>query len=248
MGRWLTTGYSLTESYYPWFATKWSLPKANEYRFGVPLDTGSYSWWPCSPAVGIAGLMLLRGRSRSIFFIFAASYVPFFVFYTLLEFGRGWDMGYGPRFTLPSVLPMAVGTGVAFARMWATARSRHSAFEAWRIGGPVAVACAAAALGIVRIAPLLYPYTYAEVKSRNRLHEAIDQAHMHDAIVLAGGGFNNTDPKDLPENLPLELYPNQEVLIAIETEPEVVDCLRARYPLRRLYRAAPTNPVVISPY
>jgi hypothetical protein len=146
------------------------------------------------------------------------------------------------------VLPMAVGTGVAFARMWATARSRHSAFQAWRIGGPIAVASAAAVLGIVRVAPLLYPGTYTEVESHNRLHEAIDRANLHDAIVLAGGGFNNTDPKDLPENLPFELYPNQEVLIANDTDPEAVDCIRERYPTRRLYRAAPTNPVAISPY
>ena len=248
LGRWFTTGYSLMESFYPYFVTKWSVPKATEFRFGVPLDTGSYCWWPCSPAVGIAGLMLLRGRSRGIFFIFAAAYVPFCAFYTLLEFGRGWDLGYGPRYALPTVVPMAVGTGVAFARMLATARSRHSAFEAWRIGGPVAVACAAAALGVVRIAPLLYPVTYAEVQTRNRLHEAIDQAHLHNAIVLAGYGFNTTDPKDLPENLPLELYPNQEVLIANDTEPEAVECIRERYPTRRLYRAAPTTPVIISPY
>jgi hypothetical protein len=248
LGRWFTTGYSLTASLYPWFATKWSVPKATEYRFGVPLDTGSYCWWPCSPAVGIAGLMLLRGRSRSLFFVFAAGYVPFLVFYTLLEFGRGWDLGYGPRFTLPAVLPMAVGTGVAFARLWITARSRHSSVPALRLGGPVAVALACAALGIVRVAPLLYPVTYTEVQNHNRLHEAIDQAHLHDAIVLAGYGFNNTDPKDLPENLPFELYPDQDVLIANETEGEVVECLRERYPTRRLYRALPTNPVAISAY
>jgi hypothetical protein len=248
LGRWFATGYSLMASYYPWFAVKWSIPEAKAFRWGTPLDSGSYCWWPCSPAVGLAGLMLLRGRSRGIFVIFLLSYVPFFVLYTLLELGRGWDLGYGPRYAFPAVVPMAVGTGVALARLWSAARSRSSSLPPLQLGGPIAVALASGLVAVVRIAPLIYPPTYADVQLHNRLHEALAQTNLHDAIVLAGPGLSNTDPKDLPENLPLELYPNQDVLIANDTDTEVVECLRERFPKRRLYRASSGNPIGFSPY
>ena len=248
LGRWFATGYSLTTTFYPWVSLKWSVPQADQFRWGVPLDTGSYCWWPCSPAVGLAGIAALRGEGRRLGFIFACSFVPFCLLYTLLELGRGWDLGYGPRYMLPAVLPMAVGTGVLLAHLWTGARSRGSASPAWMRGGPVMLALAAVLLGVVRIAPLLYPPTFADVQAHNRLHAAIQAARVHDAVVFAGAGFNTTNPKDLTENLPLDLYPNQDVLIALDTTPELTECVRRQFPRRRFYRAVPGPTVSIVPY
>ena len=246
LGEWFRTGYSLTGIVYPWAKLLWSLPKANEFRWGIPIATGSYCWWPCSPAVGLAGLASMRGRSRRIGFIFFFGAIPLLILYTLSEFGRGYDVGYGPRYVLLLVLPMAIGTGVAFAGLWS--RARGAGGPALALGGPFAVAVVAVVLGVVRIAPLVYPYAYADVKAHNRLHDAIDHADLHDAIVFGGPGLNTTDPMDLPENLPLDSYPDQDVLIAIDRSPDEVKCVRDKYRGRTLYRAIPGEPVRIVRY
>jgi hypothetical protein len=104
------------------------------------------------------------------------------------------------------------------------------------------------AIGIVRVAPLVYLPTYSDVQAHNRLHEALARADLHNAVVFAGSGLNNTDPMDLTENLPLDLYPNQDVLVALERGPEVVRCVKDLYPRRRFYRAVPAPTVQIVPY
>jgi hypothetical protein len=165
-----------------------------------------------------------------------------------MEFGRGYDFGYGPRYQLPMVVPMAVGTGVVLAKMWQTARSRAVVTSALQAGGPVALALGAVFLGVVRIAPYLYPFNYHDVRTHNRLHDAIDEVKPHHAIVFGGEGLNTTDPMDLTENLPLDLYPNQDVLVAIDRGPEAVRCVRAQYPGWNFYHAIPGNPVHIVRY
>ncbi len=248
LGRWFATGYSLLAETYPWMDPKWSLPQPNEYKWAIPLATGAYCWWPCSPAVGLAGIASLRGRAQRIGFVFFFSYVPFLALYTLLSFGRGFDLGYGPRYTLPTVVPMAIGTGVALARVWVVARARWIEAPAIRAGGPAAVALTAIGLGVVRIAPLVYPVTYADVQLHNRLHEALAPLRLRNAVVFAGAGLNNTDPADLPENLPLELYPDQDVLIAVDRGPEVTRCVREQFPNRSFFRALPGPRVQIVPF
>ncbi len=243
LGAWFRTGYSLTETFYPWAKVAWSLPKPNEYRWGIPLATGSYCWWPSSPAVGLAGLALLRGRARRLSFVFFCGTLLLLVFYSLLEFGRGFDLGYGPRYELPTIVPMAVGTGVVLAMLWTKARVRAAGGNALSVGGPAALALAAVVLGIVRIAPLVYPYTYADVHGHNRLRDAIDVASLHNAVVFAGPGLNTTDPMDLTENLPLDLYPQQDVIIAIDRGPDEDRCVEHLYRGRTFYRAVPTDPV-----
>ncbi len=115
-------------------------------------------------------------------------------------------------------------------------------------GGPVAIAMAAAVLGVVRIAPLVYPYNYADVHNHNRLHEAIDTRSLHNAVVFGGGGLNTTDPMDLTENLPLDLYPDQDVLIVIDRDPDETRCVQNKYRSRTMYRAIPGDPVRIVRY
>ena len=249
LGKWFTTGYSLTESIYgSGFAASWSAPKANEYRWGLPFMTGAFCWWPCAPALGLAGLASLRGRAQGLSFVFAVSYAVFLTFYVLSTLGRGWDMGYGPRYTLPCVLPMAVGGGVLLADMGCAARRRGSSRRALDVGGPAAVALAAIGIGVVRLAPMVYPYVSAEVHVHNLLTEALARAPLHQAVVFGGYGFNNTDPKDLAEDLPLDLYPDQDVLVAVDGDPTQVRCVREQYPTRHLWRAVPGAPVGFVPY
>jgi hypothetical protein len=241
LGKWFTTGYSLTSITYSWTKVEWSVPQPNEFKWGVPLATGAYCWWPCSPAVGLAGIAALRGRAQRMGFVFFFALAPFVAFYTLLSLGRGFDLGYGPRYLLPSVVPMAVGTGVVLADLWRAARSRAGGPRALDAGGPAAVALVAVVVAVVRIAPLVYPFTYADVQSHNRLHEALARAHLHNAVVVAGNGLTNTDPMDLTENLPLDLYPNQDVLVAVDRGPEATACVREHYPGRTFYRAVPSG-------
>ena len=246
LGVWFKTGYSLAESIYPWAKVAWSLPRANEYRWGIPLATGSYCWWPASPAVGLAGIALLRGRARRLGLVFFCSAVALLTLYTLQELGRGFDFGYGPRYELPLVVPMAVGTGIVFSYLWTLARSSQG--DALAAGGPVAVAIGSALLGVIRIAPLVYPFNYADVHSHNRLHDAIDLSSPHNAVVFGGAGLNSTDPMDLTENLPLDLYPNQDVIIAIDRGPEETQCVQKYFHGRTFYRALPGDPVRLARY
>jgi hypothetical protein len=249
LGRWFQTGYALTETFYPWAKVAWSLPNANEYKWGIPLAAGSYCWWPCSPAVGFAGLAALKGRARRLAFVFFLGAIPLILLCTLNEFGRGYDFGYGPRYELPLLVPMAVGTGVILADLWTRARSSVAGASALSLGGPAAIALAAVVVGVVRIAPYLYPYAYADLHSHNRLKEAIeDSTDLHNAIVFGGVGLNTTDPLDLTENLPLDLYANQDVLVAIDRGPDETRCVQEKYRGRKFYRAIPTDPVRIVRY
>lgn len=249
LGRWFQTGYSLAETFYPWAKVAWSLPKPNEYKWGFPLAAGSYCWWPCSPAVGLAGLAALKGRARRLAFVFFLSAVSLVLLCTLTEFGRGFDLGYGPRYELPLLVPMAVGTGVVLADLWTRARAHAVGTSALALGGPAALALAAVVVGVVRIAPYLYPFTYADVRTHNRLKDAIDAStDLHNAVVFGGVGLNTTDPLDLTENLPLDLYPNQDVLIAIDRGPEETRCVQEKYRGRKFYRAIPSEPVRIVRY
>jgi hypothetical protein len=245
LGIWFKTGYSLAEATYTWDKAGWSLPEANEYKWGIPLSTGAYCWFPCAPAVGLAGLGLLRGRARRLCFVFFVGAIALLTLYTLQERGRGLDFGYGPRYQLPLVVPMAVGAGVVFGHLWA--RARAAGGSALALGGPVALALASVGIGVVRIAPLIYPHTYADVHDHNRLHDAIDASSLRHAIVLGGVGLNNTDPMDLTENLPLELY-DQDVLIAIDRGPDESRCVREKYKGRSFYLAIPGDPVRIIRY
>ena len=248
LGKWFQTGYSLTAALHPWANVTFSVPRPNEYTRVVPLETGSYCWWPLSPALGLAGLAALRGRARRLAPIFFFSCVPFLTFYAMAELGRSFDLGYGPRYQLPCVVPMAAGTGAVLATLWDTAKRRVHAGTALRAGGPAALAIASMVVGVVRIAPLVYPYNYADVKTHNRFHDALKIHPVHNAIVFAGGGLINTDPMDLTENLPLDLYPNQDVLVALDRSPDLVACVKELYPTRRYYRAVPGNDVTIVPY
>ena len=140
------------------------------------------------------------------------------------------------------------GQGFILADLWTRARTATAGVSAIAAAGPATIAMAAVVVGVVRIAPYLYPFTYADVHTHNRLHEAIDAASLHNAIVLGGLGLNTTDPLDLTENLPLDLYPNQDVLIAIDRGADETRCVLEKYRGRTFYRAIPSDPVRIVRY
>jgi hypothetical protein len=249
LGRWFETGYSLTrELRGDWAVFKLSAPRPNELRWGVPLATGSYCWWPSAPAVGVAGMVLLaRTAARRIAFLLSVGSVALLAFYSFVEFGRGWDFGYGPRYTLPVVVLMAVGAGAALGPAWTAAASRHGAASAWSRGGPLAVALLAAVIGVVRIAPLVYPANYEDVRLRNLLSITAQEHGLHHAIVLASPGTTIGDPLDLAKNLPVDLYPEQDVIYASDRMPDAETCLRHAFPDRAFYRASGRTQITLEP-
>ena len=53
---------------------------------------------------------------------------------------------------------------------------------------------------------------------------------------------------DLTENLPLDLYPNQDAIIAIDRGPEETRCLHEKFRDRVFYRTIPGDPVRLVRY
>jgi hypothetical protein len=158
-------------------------------------------------------------------------------FYAATEIGRTIDFGYGPRYQLVQAVPMAVGGGVLFAKLWRTAADRFSLRRPLVAGGPAVLALAAALVGVVRIAPLVYPHNYTDVHARNAVFRAAHEQELHRAVVFIERGTTAADPLDQTQNLPMELYEN-DVLFAIDAGPQSVQCVRDRFPNRSVWRTA----------
>lgn len=227
LGRWFVTGYSLNSLVHPWNKLSFSTPTPDQWRWGFPLATGSYCWWPCSLALGLGGLASLGRRGRALNVVLFLGIAPVLVFYAFLTLGRGFDWGYGPRYQMIAMVPMALGTGVVLARLLERT-TRRVAFGA---------ALAAVVVGVVRIAPLVFPYEHKMVADLNRLDQAIVAAHLHHALVIAEPGTAGVDPMDLTQNLPLDLYPNQNVIVGVSRTPALEKCARAEFPDRAVYDA-----------
>ncbi|HEY2513812.1 MAG TPA: hypothetical protein VGI39_23250 [Polyangiaceae bacterium] len=248
LGTWFATGYSLTSDFHSWSSFKFSVPKPDDLRWSIQLDTGSYCWWPLAPALGLAGLTVaLRGSGRAVPFLLVAGLLPLLTFYSYLELGRGSDFGYGPRYLLVAVLPMAVGSGVAFGPLWNDARHRVPGSAALGTAGPWALAVATFVSGVIRLAPLVYPYTYEDVHSRNLVFEAAEKLELSNAIVWIEPGTTPSDPLDLTQNYPLNLYRRPRVLYAIDQGPEMRKCVSDHFPGRQQYKTAGRNPILLLP-
>ncbi|HSQ67053.1 MAG TPA: hypothetical protein VLM85_27735 [Polyangiaceae bacterium] len=245
LGKWFATGYALNPIIHPWNKFELIKPKPDEWRWGFPLATGSYGWWPCSLAVGFAGLASLGRRGRWLNIVMLLSLAPVLIFYAYMNLSRGYDWGYGPRYQMVATVPMALGTGVVFARFFGTAVARRTARSAFVSGGPLAVAVVATFLCLFRTAPLVFPFNYNAVFNQNRLNRAIQAADIHHAVVLAAPGTAGVDALDLTQNLPLDLYPNQDVIVAITRTPALERCVRDHYPDRAMYRASGAQQVSI---
>jgi hypothetical protein len=251
LGRWFVTGYSLMPILQPWQAVKYSWPKPNEWKYGIPLATGAYCWWPCSLPLGLAGMAMLRGRARGLAVAFAVGALSLFTFLSYLEFGRGFDWGYGPRYVLVLVVPMAVGSGIALARFAVAARERLSlpGRTAFLRGAPLGIALLAMATSWLRIVPSLWPPVYQHTHRHSGVNRAIEQAHLTNAVVIATDGTTGFDERDLTTNLPVDLYPNQDAIIGIHRRlgDEAYKCLRSAYPGRRFYDASGSDEVKLTP-
>jgi hypothetical protein len=93
----------------------------------------------------------------------------------------------------------------------------------------------------------VYPVNTAGVRTLNALNTEIRREHLHHAIVLVPGGVGwMNDGLDLTMNLPVSLYPDQDVLIAMDKTPALTECLRTHYPDRAFYSALPGTPPKIT--
>ena len=247
LGRWFKTGYSLSTDFHPWNKFTYSVPGPNEWKWAFPLATGAYCWWPSAPALGIAGLATVRRRGWPVLMMLLVGVLPLAAYYAMLEVGRGIDFGYGPRYQLTWVVPMAVGTGLLLAPLWCSARLKSMATSALSRGAPAGIALAALVVGVVRITPLVLPMNHDDVHMRNVVFDTAEQMGLRNAVVVVNKGSTVSDPLDLTQNLPLDLYPDQRIIYATERSPEQNACLRQRFPNRTFYRAAGRPEVTITP-
>ena len=83
---WFKTGYSVVESIHPEATLRLSWPFPNQLKYPIPLATGSYCWWPCAPALGVAGLVrALGGRERRVSFMMVVSALTLIGFFYIGE-------------------------------------------------------------------------------------------------------------------------------------------------------------------
>ena len=101
-----------------------------------------------------------------------------------------------------------------------------------------------------RIVPLVWPPVAEHTRRHGSLQRAIEEAHLRNAVVIAGPGTTGFSDLDLATNLPVDLYPDQDAIIAIEWHAprEAAECLRSAFPGRTLYSASGLEDVHIVPW
>jgi hypothetical protein len=145
---------------------------------------------------------------------------------------------------------MAIGTGVALAPLARAAMGRaYDGRSALVRGGPLALAVFAVASAWLRIVTLAWPTDYEHTRKHSALDRAIEDAHLKNAIVIGLHGVTGFSDMDVTRNLPLDLYPDQDVIVAIDrdSEHDAAACLRDAFPTRRLFTATGVDDVKISP-
>jgi hypothetical protein len=246
IGQWFATGYSIAG------AVKYSRPQSNEWKYGIPLATGAYCWWPCSMPLGLAGIAMFRGRALGLATAFAVSGLALLTYFSYLEFGRGYDWGYGPRYEMELLVPMAIGSGFVLSRFAVSASGRMATPgpSAFSRGGPLAISLLAIAMAWLRIVPQLWPAVYDHTHQHSGVNRAIEDEHVTHAVVLAEDGTTGFSDLDLTTNLPVDLYPDQDVIIAVDRrEPaQAFACLSAMFPGRRFYKASGSPQVNLTPF
>lgn len=240
LGTWFTTGYAVTKLYRPEGVLTLSFPTPYELKYGVPLATGSYCWWPIAPALAAVGLVrALGGRARGVVFMLVLSVLCLVTFYSLVTFGRYIDDGLGPRFELPVVVAQGAGTGACLAPLVAHLLERLRKLDWGRLRrardfGPGALALASAAYGVFTVAPHMYPVAYAEYHQATTPVRAARESHLKNALVLiypedAVQGWWNVN-----QNAPMD--PNPDVLLLARVSPADDVCARQNFGSRTWYR------------
>ena len=240
LGAWFKTGYSIAGDAYPWARAMWSMPGRDAWKFAIPLGTFAYCFWPAAPALGAPGLIML---GRRLGFMFGLGSVGLVGFYASLQFGRYRDFGYGPRYLLPLVVPFAVGTAVMLAPLWEGIRERHRLVSAHAGEGPGALAFAAILVGVLRIAPTMYPPAHAELHRLAALRRAIEKEGIHHAVVTVRQGETSGGPLLDTQNDPTD--PDVDVMVL---SPDDQGCTRALYRDRTFYWAAGYDEVTLTQY
>ncbi len=252
LGVWFKTGYSLNAIIYPWNVTKYDMPRPDQWKYGLPLATSAYCWWPASLPLGLAGLTWLRGGALRLALALGLGCLTLVLYFEWLDTGQrgmGVDWGYGPRYLMLLVVPMIVGGGVAIAHLADAASERELGTRiALTLGAPMALVLFAITSGWVRLVPLVWPTVFEHTRRHGGLVKAIEEMHLKDAIVLARPGTTGFDVLDITTNLPTDLYPHQDAIIAVDKSPEAAACLRRAFPGRKLFTAAGADPVRIAPY
>ena len=238
LGVWFQTAYSLAPLIHgeAKFELSWPLPQ--EIRYGVPLATGSYCWWPAAPALGIAGLMrALGGRERRVAFMLAVGEFVLMGFYYFVVFGRGVDDGLGPRYRLPLVVAMATGSAALLAPLFAQIQfGRLLAPRAWlwSLFGALSVT-AAIIYGVVRIAPLVYPVAERDYHYTTAPFRGAKKMGLKNAIVMIIEGRTTETQTNMAQNVPTD--PNPDVLFLIRRSRADELCAEKHFPGRKWYRA-----------
>ena len=246
LGVWFQTGYSLVGSIHPEGLLRLIWPEPQHWKSGIPLATGSYGWWPAAPALGIAGLCwALRGSERRVVFMLVMSGLSLVTFYVFVEFTRGGYEGFGPRYVLPLVVPMATGGAVILAPLFERARaSLGSGFRSGiRSSGPALLALLAVVYGVAFVAPHVYSLAYAENRYATALFRAAKKARLKNAIVMVEPGHGPAHETNLAQNRPMD--PNPDVLFLIRRSASDEICARDNFPGRTWYRSGMDT---ITPY
>jgi hypothetical protein len=251
LGEWFKTGYHIMERFHYWDGDPLSWPKPNEVKYAVPLSTGSYCWWPATPALGLAGLIVALGRrERRVPFMLVISGLAMNSFYWFVEFGRAWDNGLGPRYYLPHVVPMAVGSAAILgpiiaplvARMGVMLERSQPPIGQQRLL-PALLLVSCFVYGIYRFAPRTYPI---EAREHHRMVGpllALRERPLKNAIVIVEKGKVPADDWNTAQNDPMD--PNPDVLMLIRHNEAELECARQHFPGRTWYRAGMTE---IVPY
>ncbi len=248
LGEWFRTGYSLADKIHPWAAITFHWPNPDEWKYGIPLATGAYCFWPCSVAVAAVGAIVSYRKLPSVPIVLCSAAVIIVGFYTSVTLGRHQDWGYGPRYVLPTIVPMAVFTGVALGPVFEPPVLLRSPLWPGRAGILVPLLSKALAMSMIvygtwKIGTLLYPVAMREIQLNGAPFRAIKAARLKNAVVVFGRVAEDT--ADLTQNLATD--PNPDVVYVMEREPDVMACGRRLYPDRKWYRAEGFDEVRISP-
>ncbi len=239
LGEWFTTGYSLTQKFHPWATIRFAWPGPDEWKYGIPLATGAYCFWPCSAAVAAMGVVIGVRRGWRVPLVLCSAALLIHAFYSAVVAGRHHDWGYGPRYLLAILVPMAVFNGVALARLFAWVDLRH-------LLPPLRAAAAVGAMiyGTWVIGGLLYPVAMAEIQRNHAPLRAVKAMHLTNALVA----FSNVaqDLADLTQNFGTKANP--DVIYMMDGNDVAMECPRRVFASRKWYKVSGVEQVEIRPY
>ena len=249
LGQWFHTGYWIAPRFHPEAELVLSLPDPRYVKVAIPLATGSYCWWPAAPALAFAGLIpALRSRERRVVAMLSVSVAALMGFYSFVEFGRYGDDGLGPRYVLPVVIAISVGTAALLAplvaRLAVGARRGPAFVFRLRFALPGTIAVLSAVYGVIRLAPMIYPLARDENRGATAPLRAAKKLGLKNAIVALEPGNLPAHETNLAQNMPFDAKPDVLFLIRRTTADEA--CARRIYPDRKWYRASVAE--VLVPY